>query len=47
MLAVGCTGKAQFGVSNRLHWEGLIWHWQWVAQGMLGSALAVSHTGKA
>ena len=25
-LAVGCTGKGQFGISSRLHWEGSIWH---------------------
>ena len=25
-LAIGCTGKACFGVSNRLHWEGMLHH---------------------
>ena len=46
-LAVGCTGKARFGISSRLHWKGPIWRQQQVALGRPDSVLAVGWTRKA
>ena len=56
--SIGCTrqarfgvilgsGKARFGVSSGLQWEGPLWLQQWFSLGRFNSALAVGCAGKA
>ena len=52
LAVVGCMGqKGCFGISSRLHWEGLPWCWQYVSLGhkvrvIAGVGLGNSEIGK-